>query len=118
MKRTSILSLVICLLLPIAVFTPAAGCKSSSTQSKAVTTMFTIGSGVDEAYKAYLDLIVMGSVSTNSLPSVSQKYMLFQQAFAAGIELTAGNTNAPVPTSVLNAATEFNKAVVTAEGGN
>lgn len=117
MKRNPILPLLVCLSMLIVVFTPAAGCKSPTVQSTPVNTMFTIGSGVDAGYKAYLDLVISGKVSTNSVPSVSQKYTLFQQAFAAGIEFVSFNSNSVPPISVLNAASEFNNAVSTAKGG-
>lgn len=92
------------------------GC-TATQQKRTVNTMATIGEGVNSSYMAYLDLVVSGKLATNSVPQVSKSYGLFQDAFRAGVEFVAGNTNSAPPQSVLDAAAGFNNTVTAAKKG-
>lgn len=74
------------------------GCKSTSVQTTAYTTLATLESAVNAAEQGYMDLIVKGAIPTNSLASEAKAYNQFQTDFGMAVTLVSGAlTNAAPP---------------------
>jgi len=91
----------------------AVGC--STSQPKVYTTLATTEQAVDAGYKAYLDLAVMGRISTNNVPIVSKAYDAFQTAMSIAVVL-GQSTNALASSNIVNSATQV-LALIAAEEG-
>jgi hypothetical protein len=111
--RSLILAVAMCvpISMPVgAVVGLGIGC-SSTQQRQTVNTLFTVGQGVDAAYKSYLDLVVAGKIPTNDVPAISQRYQQFQQVFSAAIAASALSTNAPPSPLVAAQAAQVTQAI-------
>jgi hypothetical protein len=82
------------------------GCQTTP-QRKTFNTVWTLGSTVNESYKAYLDLVIAGQLPTNNVRRVSMAYNRFQDALSAATVLITANTNAPPPPRLLSLGNEF-----------
>lgn len=80
------------------------GC-TTTQQTTEYKTVAAAEASVSGAYSAYLDLVVTGKITTNSVPRVSKAFNAFQ-ATANGVVVTRGlfATNAPPPDLVQAAA--------------
>lgn len=87
------------------------GCKSPTQQKFSVNTITTTHLAVDAALDSYLDLVVAGKVPTNNVPDVLTAYGTYQKAYNAALTIVLGNTNAPVPPSLSEAAIIFTETV-------
>ncbi len=118
MKKLLFKSLLVVALLGVTV--PAVsllpGCKAPTAQAKAYATISSIEAGADGAYKAYLDQVVAGKVAKTAVRNVSQSYNLLQFSVRTAIAASRGNTNAPAPQAVLDAAANLTTAITTAKG--
>lgn len=92
------------------------GCNTTQ-QKQTVNTLFTLGKTVNMTYAGYMDLVVAGRVSTNSVPKVAKAYNTFQDAFNAAVTVVAGNTNAVPPQSVYDAQAALVQAIASAKKG-
>lgn len=102
-------SFALAVLLGAATLTIIPSCTTSS-QRTAVNSLFSVGQGVDTAYRVYLDQVVQGTVKTNDVPTVSRAYNAFQASFAAAVALSSG-TNTPPTSTVISAATNVLNAI-------
>ena len=94
-------------------------CSGASCPNQQKTTFNTIASleqTVDAAYKSYLDLVIQGKISTNSVPSVGLKYNTFQSAIRMGIVMTTLSTNAPPNSAYMNMGMDVLTAINSAKG--
>ena len=100
-------------------FAPAfTGCSSTTAvQTAAYTSLNTIGTAVNTAEQGYMDLIVKGTISTNSLASESKLYNQFQTDFALAVSLVSGSTTNAAPPALLNEGNAFVQSVITLQTG-
>ena len=82
------------------------GCQTTP-QRKTFNTVWTLGSTVNESYKAYIDLVIAGQLPTTNVRRVSVAYNRFQDAFSAATVIITANTNAPPPANLLSLGNEF-----------
>jgi hypothetical protein len=68
------------------------------------------------ANRVYLDQVVTGKVSTNSVPTVEAVFNDTQLSLHAAAAIASGGGSAPVPPAVLAKATAFTNTVVLAGG--
>jgi len=94
------------------------GCGTPSVQRQAVNTLYTVHKSVDTAYDTYLDLVVAKVAPVSGVRNVNKEYNNFQLVYNAAVTIVAGNTNAPAPPNVLEAAGKVNTAIDTAKKGN
>lgn len=117
MKRLLVaITIVFALWLPITA--TLTGCKTPTAQRQAFNTVYSLGATVDASYRAYLDLVVTGQVSTNGVRAVAQQYNAFQDAFRAAVVVVTLNTNAPAPASLIGKAAEVTATIENAKKAN
>lgn len=87
------------------------GCLKPSQQRTTVNTIWSVGQVADASYKAYLDSVIAGTVATNNVPQISQRYREFQAAFSTAVTVAALNTNAPPSVELLNAASQLDLTI-------
>jgi hypothetical protein len=101
-------------LIGVAALVLAAGCASQS--GTAYKTLDATIIGVHAGYDTYLNLVVDGKLTTNSVPKVSVAYNVFQNAANAAVIASADSlTNIP-PADIQALATDVLSAITTAEG--
>lgn len=88
-------------LLGALVFTPAMTC---SQNRGAYTSLAAVEASTMKAYTSYLQLVVAGQVTTNSVPVVSRDFNLFQAVMSATVAVAAQGTNSPTTQPVSDAA--------------
>lgn len=69
-----------------------------------------------QAYNAYLDLVVQGKLSTNSVPVVSRDYTAFQAVWNGAVSVAALGVQAPPTQPVTEAAAKVAADIATAKG--
>lgn len=109
------LLLILALLSPVALTT---GCKNPTQQKLAVNTITSTHQAVDFLLDSYLDLVVAKQIPTNSVPTVLQSYATYQSAYNAALVIVLGNTNAPAPPALSDAAANFTSTVTAAKKGS
>ncbi len=80
-----------------------------------LNSLSTIAKGAQSSYDSYVQLIILGQVPTNDLPSISMKYNLLQQSLGLAIQEARGNTNAVASPSLDVAYTDFLNTISTAK---
>lgn len=91
-------------LIPLLALLFIVGCAS---QSKTIyNTLSSIQITTSGAYNAYLDLVVQGKLSTNSVPVVSRDYTAFQAAWNGAVAVAAMGINSPPTQPVVDASTK------------
>ena len=79
------------------------GCAS---QSRVVyNTLAAVETTTVGAYNAYLDLVVKGNLTTNSVPVVSKDFNIFQTSWTAAVMVAQWNTNTVAPQAVVDLST-------------
>ena len=68
------------------------------------------------AYSAYLDLVVQGKVSTNSVPLVSKDYTIYQNVWNAAVSVAELGVQAPATAPVSDAAAKVLADITVAKG--
>lgn len=101
--------------LPVSLMVVGGCAKTSSQQRTTVNTIATLGYTADASFKSYLDLVVSGKISTNSVPDVSRSYSVFQSAYLSALTFSAMNTNAPPSVDLLNAASQLQLTITAAQ---
>jgi hypothetical protein len=91
------------------------GC--ATTSKVAYNTLASVQVATTGAYNGYLDLVVQGKLTTNSVPVVSKDYNLFQQIWTAAVYVAQFNTNSVVPQTVTDAAAKVVTDISAAKGG-
>lgn len=115
-KKLLVVSLLMLTFTALPLLPIVTGCNTTQ-QKQTVNTLFTIGKSVNVTYAGYMDLVVEGKVSTNSVPKVAKAYNTFQGAFNAAVSMVAGNTNAVPPQSVYDAQAALLQAIAQAKKG-
>lgn len=75
------------------------GCKGTPQQI-AFKTLSTVETTTTAAYDTYVSQVIAGTVPTNSLPTISRKFNLFQASFLIALDGVQYNTNALAPDSL------------------
>jgi hypothetical protein len=86
------------------------GC-SASRQRHTYNSVWTVAVGVNESWKAYVDLVIAGQLPTNDVPKVAEAYNNFQLALKAASIGMMLDTNAPAPPELIATAGAFNKTL-------
>lgn len=85
--------LILCLALT------AATCKPSQ-QRTAYNTVYSAEQAATSAMSGYFDLVIQGKVATNSVPSVTAKFNVFQRTVDLASSAIAFNPTNPAPADV------------------
>lgn len=93
------------------------GACSTSQRRVTYNSLASVGYTTDTAVQGYLDLVVLGAVSTNSVPTVMKSYTTFQAAFNSAVAIAQFNTNAPAPSSVLRLSSDVLSDISAVKGG-
>jgi len=75
------------------------GCKGTPQQI-AFKTLSSVETTTTAAYDTYVSQVIAGTVPTNSLPTISRKFNLFQASFLIALDGVQYNTNALAPDSL------------------
>jgi hypothetical protein len=104
------------LILPlIIVFALAWGC-STSQRRATYNSLATVAHTTDAAVKGYLDLVIQGQISTNSVPTVARDYQVYQAAFSLALSAAQFNTNTVAPPNVVELSGTVINSINTAKG--
>jgi hypothetical protein len=114
MKLKSIL-LAIVLAVSIPSIVLIQGC-TTSQQTIAYNTLYSVEHGVVSAYDGYLDTVVAGTTSTNGLHRVSVAYNTFQASFKIALDAAQFNTNALAPLNLQVEAADVINLIVLLKG--
>lgn len=115
-KRLTPIIAALCLCM--AIIPVVTGCHTPTQQKLAVTTIVSTHQVVDAALDSYLDLVVTGKLATNAVPKVLTAYASYQSAYNSALTIVLGNTNAPAPPSLSNAAESFITTIGSAKKGS
>jgi len=92
------------------------GCAGAPTaQMVTVKTLASVGKSTQTAVAAYFDLVLAGTIKTNSVPKVAKAFSDFQLAYGAAVALARSNTNAIATAGVLGAAANVTEAIASAK---
>ena len=90
------------------------GCAS---QSRTIfNTLASIQATTQGAYGGYLNLVVQGKIPTNSVPTISRDYNLFQATWTAAAMIAQWNTNTVASQPVLDASAKVITDINIAKG--
>lgn len=118
MKRLN--SILAALLLAVTVAVPISMVNLSCTTSQhrqAVNTLYSVGKGVDAAYRGYLDAVISGQVPTNGVPGVARQYTEFQNSFNAVLLFVSLNTNAVATPGIISQAAALTLQIESSKKG-
>lgn len=88
-----------------------------ATQSRTLyNTLASVQATTSGAYSGYLDLVVQGKLTTNSVPVVSRDYTLFQGAWSSAVTMAAGGVTNPAPQNVTEASAKVLADITVAKG--
>lgn len=90
------------------------GCTTSS-QNTAYATIGSIEATAQTGYDGYAALVINGTVSTNSLPTVSQAYNQLQADLLLAATISSSGTNALATTNLVAEAAQLATVISTAE---
>ena len=90
------------------------GCVSAS--KTVYNTLASVQATTSGAYSGYLDLVVQGKLSTNSVPMVSKDYTIYQAVWNSAVSVAALGTNAPATQPVTDAASKVVADITIAKG--
>lgn len=76
------------------------GC-TTSQQTTAYNTIFSLEKSTTASYDGYLDLVIQGQVKTNAMPGVSKAYNDFQAAATTATDAANFSTNALAPANLV-----------------
>lgn len=92
------------------------GC-STAQRRIAHNSLATVGLTTDAAIKSYLDLVIQGQVSTDSVPVVARDYQIFQGAFNLALVAAQRDTNAIASAEVIRLSNVVLSDISVAKGG-
>jgi hypothetical protein len=90
------------------------GCVSAS--KTVYNTLASVQVTTSGAYSAYLDLVVQGKLTTNSVPLISKDYTIYQGVWNTAVSVAALGVNAPATTPVTDAASKVIADITIAKG--
>lgn len=91
------------------------GCASTSTT--AYKTLSALQATTSAAYAGYLDLVVTGKLTTNSVPVVSRDYTLYLAVWNSAVSIAATGTNAPATQPAIDASAKVVSDITLAKAG-
>lgn len=103
------------LLLPLVSLVLLIGCTTSQIEL-AYKTLYSTEHTVISAYDGYLDTVVKGQTSTNSVPTISKAYNTFQASYIIALDAAQYNTNALAPSALVQEANDVVGLIITAKG--
>lgn len=108
------------LILAMSVVLLIAGLVACSTTQQTTTynALQTVELTADTGYSNYVNLVITGKVSTNSLPAVSKAYNDLHGAIALAASLDQSGTNVAVPTNITTELTYLVNLIATAVSTN
>lgn len=90
------------------------GCVSAS--KTVYNTLASVQVTTSGAYSAYLDLVVQGKLTTNSVPLVSKDYTIYQTVWNTAVSVASLGVNAPATQPVTDAAAKVVADITIAKG--
>lgn len=93
----------------------ATGC-TTSQQTITYKTLFSIEHVTVSAYDGYLDTVIKGQTSTNSLPLISRAYNTFQGSYLIALDVAQYNTNALAPAALITESQDIINLINTVKG--
>lgn len=84
-------------------------------QRTSFNTIYSLESGVTKAYSGYVDLVIKGSVSTNSLPKIKKAFNDFQASELVALDAVQFNTNALAPAALVTEGQDVINLISTAK---
>lgn len=91
------------------------GCATQSTI--AYKSLSAVEAATVTAYTTYLQGVVAGTIPTNSVPSITRDFMLFQSAMQATVAIASQGGNAPATQPINDASTKLLTEIATAKVG-
>lgn len=120
MKNLLVKSLLcVALCLPVAISTVSlVGCGGCTTsqQTTAFNTLYTVEHTTVAAYDGYLTSVIKGTTATNDLPKVSKAFNTFQKSFLVALDAAQFNTNALAPASLVTESQDLLNLLTTVKG--
>jgi hypothetical protein len=92
------------------------GC-TTNQQKISYNTLYSIENTTTAAYVYYVDGVISGKYSTNSLPKISHDYNVFQAAVGVALDGVQYNTNALAPINLQTEAGDIINLINQAKGG-
>lgn len=87
---------------------------TTSQQTAAYNTIFSLEKTTTAAYDGYLDLVIQGQVQTNAMPVVAKAYNNFQAAATTATDAANYSTNALAPPNLVTLAQDVINQINTA----
>lgn len=100
-------------LIPVMLAVP--GC-TTSQQRVAYNSLYSVETSTTAAYDAYLHSVVLGKVTTNDVPQVTQAFNNFQLAMQAAVMVGQFNMTNAAPSNVTALASNVLSLIVKAKG--
>ena len=91
------------------------GC-TEPAQKTAYNTIYSLESSTTAAYSGYIDAVIKGIVSTNSVPAVRKAFDNFQAAATTATDAANFNTNALAPPNLVTLAADVVNEINVAKG--
>lgn len=113
MKRLAVPFLLF--LLAIGLCSLPQGC-TTTQQTTAYKTLYSLESSTTATYQGYLDLVIKGTVATNDVPKVAKAYNAFHAGALVALDAVAYNTNALAPANLVIEAQDVVNLINTAKG--
>jgi hypothetical protein len=90
------------------------GC-TTPQQTTTLNTLGTLEAAATTGVDTYYALVIKGTISTNSMPTVSKAYNDFQAAMVLAVTLVQNNTNALAPANLVQEETDLINLINTAK---
>lgn len=90
------------------------GC-TTSQQTAAFNTIYSLSHGVNSAYSAYCDGIIAGTYSTNSNPTIAKAFNDYQASSLVALDAVQYNTNALAPPALTTEAQDVINLITAAK---
>lgn len=89
------------------------GATCQNGQRNTYTTIYTVEHTASAAYDGYVDQVIAGTVATNDLPVVSQRFNQIQIAARLAATASQAGTNGLAPAVLVSEVTDFAAFIVT-----
>lgn len=103
------------LLISLGLCVALVGCTTNQI-TVAYKTLYSVEHVTVSTYDGYLDSVVKGQTSTNSVPKVSKAFNDFQASYIVALDAAEFNTNALAPSSLLQESTDIITLINTVKG--
>lgn len=103
------------LLLSLSLIVLMVGCTTTQQQTT-YKTLYTVEHLTVSTYDGYLDTVIKGQTTTNSVPQVSKAYNDFQAAYIIALDAAEYNTNALAPENLVVESQDIINLINTVKG--